>query len=117
MNCRSVGRPLVFVAASACALALSASPTAFSSPERHFLYVAEPGIRNYVEYGGVGVIVYDMDAGHRFVKRIPTFPEVAGEQPENVKGVAASATTGRGTENTLWLPKFAPSSTQPVSVA
>ena len=26
-----------------------------------FLYVAEPGIRNYVEYGGVGVIVYDMD--------------------------------------------------------
>jgi DNA-binding beta-propeller fold protein YncE len=93
MSPKQVIRRLAFVAA--CALALSASPTAFSSPEHHFLYVAEPGIRNYVEYGGVGVLVYDMDAGHKFVKRIPTFAEVAGEQPENVKGVAASATTGR----------------------
>jgi len=92
---RYLARPLVFGAASACALALFASPTAFSAGERHFLYVAEPGIRNYVEYGGVGVLVYDMDAGHKFVKRIPTFPEVAGEKPENVKGVAASAATGR----------------------
>jgi DNA-binding beta-propeller fold protein YncE len=57
--------------------------------------VAEPGIRNYVEYGGIGVIVYDMDHGHQFVKRIPTFPEVAGQEPENVKGVAANANTGR----------------------
>ncbi len=95
MSPKQVIRRLAFVAASACALALPGSPTAFSSPERHFLYVAEPGIRNYVEYGGVGVLVYDMDAGHKFVKRIPTFAEVAGEQPENVKGVAASATTGR----------------------
>ena len=40
------------------------TPAAFSrGGERHFLYVAEPGIRNYVEYGGVGVLVYDMDAG------------------------------------------------------
>ena len=45
--------------------------------ERHFLYVAEPGIRNYVEYGGIGVLVYDIDRGHKFVKRIPTFPDVA----------------------------------------
>ena len=95
MSLKQVSRRLVFVAGSVCALALSASPTAFLSPARHFLYVAEPGIRNYVEYGGVGVLVYDMDAGHKFVKRIPTFAEVAGEQPENVKGVAASATTGR----------------------
>ena len=93
---RYLARPLVLVAASACGFALFASPTAFSSAgDRHFLYVAEPGIRNYVEYGGVGVLVYDMDAGHKFVKRIPTFPEVAGEKPENVKGVAASAATGR----------------------
>jgi DNA-binding beta-propeller fold protein YncE len=93
---RYLARPLAFVAASACAFALFASPTAFSSAgDRHFLYVAEPGIRNYVEYGGVGVLVYDMDAGHKFVKRIPTFPEVAGEKPENVKGVGASAATGR----------------------
>ena len=86
----------VAVAASVGALAIAATPTTLSgAAEHHFLYVAEPGIRNYVEYGGVGVLVYDMDNGHTFVRRIPTFPEVAGEPPENVKGVAAHAATGR----------------------
>jgi hypothetical protein len=107
----------VLAAAASLALALAMTPAAFSrAGERHFLYVAEPGIRNYVEYGGIGVIVYDMDAGHKFVKRIPTFAEVPGEPPENVKGVAAHAPTGRlfvstikrvaaidlNTENVLW---------------
>lgn len=63
--------------------------------ERHFLYVAEPGVRNYVEYGGVGVLVFDMDHGYTFVRRIPSQAVPAGQEPENVKGVAASATTGR----------------------
>ena len=87
---------LVAIAASACLVALTAIPVVLSAAaEHHFLYVAEPGIRNYVEYGGVGVLVYDMDAGHKFLRRIPTFPEVPGEPPENVKGVAAHAGTGR----------------------
>jgi DNA-binding beta-propeller fold protein YncE len=63
--------------------------------ERRFLYVAVPGIRNYVEYGGVGILVYDVDAGYRFVKRIPTFEPKADVAPENVKGIAASARTRR----------------------
>jgi DNA-binding beta-propeller fold protein YncE len=63
--------------------------------ERHYLYVASPGIRNYVEYGGVGFLVFDMDNGHKFVKRIPTFEVAPGAAAENVKGVAASAATGR----------------------
>ena len=29
--------------------------------ETRLLYVASPGVRNYVEYGGVGVLVYDID--------------------------------------------------------
>lgn len=66
-----------------------------SRPDQRRLYVASPGIRNYVEYGGVGVLVYDIDAGHKFIKRIPTFPEVPGQPAENVKGIAASARTGR----------------------
>jgi DNA-binding beta-propeller fold protein YncE len=81
----------------AALLAAGASPT---RSERHFLYVAEPGIRNYVEYGGVGILVYDMDAGYRFVKRIPTF-ETSDAPPENVKGIAASAQTGRVYVTTL----------------
>ena len=63
--------------------------------EQHFLYVAVPGIRNYVEYGGVGILVFDSDHGYRFVKRIPTWVVPPGTQPENVKGIAASAQTGK----------------------
>ena len=66
-----------------------------TAAERHLLYVASPGIRNYVEHGGIGILVFDMDQGYKFVRRIPTFDVPAGEQPENVKGVAASAQTGR----------------------
>lgn len=65
-----------------------------SRKTRHLLYVASPGTRNYVEYGGVGILVFDMDEGFRFVKRIPTWNVPPGKQPENVKGIAASATTG-----------------------
>ncbi len=63
--------------------------------ERHRLYVAEPGIRNYVEYGGVGVLVFDMDQGYKFVRRIPSFEAAPGTEPDNVKGIAAHADTGR----------------------
>ena len=67
-----------------------------ASDGHHYLYVATPGIRNYVEYGGLGLIVYDIDNGHKFVKRIPTFdPPAEGQPPENVKGVVANAKTGR----------------------
>ena len=38
--------------------------------ENRFLYVATPGIRDYLEFGGHGVLVFDIDHGHRFVKRI-----------------------------------------------
>ena len=90
-------RSLPIALASALALAGALSPAAPRPPagERHFLYVASPGVRNYVEYGGVGVLVFDMDAGYRFVKRIPTFAVPPGLAAENVKGVAASAASGR----------------------
>jgi DNA-binding beta-propeller fold protein YncE len=61
---------------------------------QHLLYVASPGIRNYVEYGGVGILVFDIDNGHKFVRRIPTWEVPEGKKPENVKGIAASAKTG-----------------------
>ena len=76
--------------------ALLASPQIESaSKEKHLLYVAAPGIRNYVEYGGVRILVFDIDHGHKFVIRIPTWELPPGQQPENVKGIAASATTGK----------------------
>jgi len=89
-------RRLVYTMISVAVLAsLDGHPNAAAENERHFLYVAAPGIRNYVEYGGIGLLVYDMDQGHRFVRRIPTFDVPSGEAPENVKGIAASAKTGR----------------------
>lgn len=81
--------------AALCLLAVAAGPRRAADVQRHFLYVAEPGIRNYVEYGGVGVLVYDVDNGHRFVRRIPTFQLAPGEEPENIKGIAAHAATSR----------------------
>jgi DNA-binding beta-propeller fold protein YncE len=77
------------------AVAGSPGHAATSDPAHRLLYVATPGIRNYVEHGGVGVLVFDIDSGHRFVRRIPTQPVAAGVEPENVKGIAASAVTGR----------------------
>lgn len=82
------------IATLGAASALGLPATAVGE-ERRRLYVALPGIRNYLEYGGIGVAVYDIDNGHRFVKRIPTWELVEGTPAENVKGVAASAKTGR----------------------
>src|SRR5690349_9410603 len=61
---------------------------------QHLLYVASPGIRNYTEYGGVGVLVFDIDNGYKFVRRIHTWDVPEGEKAQNVKGIAASAKTG-----------------------
>lgn len=63
--------------------------------DKRLLYVAVPGIRNYLEYGGHGILVYDIDQGHRFVKRIPTSGLDEKGKPLNVKGVCASAITKR----------------------
>lgn len=63
--------------------------------EQHFLYVAEPGIRDYLEFGGHGVLVFDIDHGHRFVKRIASSGVDEKGKPINVKGICASAATQR----------------------
>src|SRR5262245_28119985 len=104
-----------FLTTAAAAVMLPMSRLRADS-ERRLLYIAEPGIRNYVEYGGVGVLVYEIDNDYHFVRRIPTWDVPAGQDPENVKGVAASAKTGRlyvstikrlgcidlGTDRMLW---------------
>ena len=84
-----------FLTAAAAALTLPVSTLARAAAERRLLYIAQPGIRNYESYGGVGVLVYDIGDGYRFVKRIPTWNLPAGRPAENVKGIAASARTGR----------------------
>ncbi len=96
---------------------LCAAPAAAQqAAKRHSrLYVVEPGIRNYVEFGGAGILVFDVDNGHKFVKRIQT-PASQEAKPSNIKGVCACAATKKlyfttltklycvdiPTEKTLW---------------
>src|SRR5262245_15834059 len=68
---------------------------------RRLLYVAVPGIRDYLERGGHGVLVFDVDHGHTFVRRIPARGVGADGKPFNVKGIAANAATGRLYVSTL----------------
>jgi DNA-binding beta-propeller fold protein YncE len=89
----------VFVVMASAALAVILPLDAIGAEDRsspkvqRLLYVAEPGIRDYLEFGGHGLLVFDIDNGHRFVKRIATAGLDAKGKPINVKGVCASAAT------------------------
>ncbi|MCW3113887.1 MAG: hypothetical protein JWR18_2283 [Segetibacter sp.] len=60
---------------------------------KRYLYVATPGIRNYLGYGGHGIQVFDMDNNHKFVKFIKTGGLKKDGTPSNVKGLAVSIAT------------------------
>ncbi len=71
------------------------------APETSLLYVASPGVRNDLKYGGHGILVFDVDQGHQFVRRIP-FPGLDENGTSlNVKGICASEHTGRLYVSTL----------------
>jgi DNA-binding beta-propeller fold protein YncE len=68
---------------------------AAAAKEHHYLYAASPGIRNYLEYGGMGIVVFDIEDHYKPVRRIPTWdPPGPGQQAENVKGIEADAARG-----------------------
>jgi len=92
---RSAAKALVSPIVAPVLGGLSQAAPRTPGKEKHLLYVANPGIRNYVENGGVGITVFDIDDGYKFVRRIPTWEVADGAKPENVKGIAASAKTGR----------------------
>ena len=77
------------------ALLPHSSPAADDARERRLLYVAEPGIRNDLQYGGHGVLVFDIEDGHKFVRRIASSGLDEKGQPSNVKGVCASVSQQR----------------------
>lgn len=64
--------------------------SAYNGGTGHYLYIATPGIRDYLGYGGHGLLVFDIDNGHKFVKRIETGGYHENGSPSNVKGVAVS---------------------------
>src|SRR5437868_3824549 len=86
-------RRLLLAAALALSAVASTGRAGEATPgERHLLYVAAPGIRDYLEFGGAGILVFDMDNGHAFVKRIETAASREAK-PDNMKGICASAVT------------------------
>ena len=58
--------------------------------QKRYLYVAAPGIRDYLGYGGHGLLVFDINNNHQFVKRIKTQGMHPDKTPSNVKGIAVS---------------------------
>src|SRR5262252_6524923 len=94
-----------FLLGCAALAAVASSPRA-QQPQR-FIYAALPGVGggNNMSYGGAGILVFDIDHGHKFVKRIPlqgspdlqlTVPAGNNRNPqEAIKGIAAHAGTAR----------------------
>ncbi len=82
---------LIAAAVVQCAAALADD----AASENRYLYVATPGVRDYLEYGGHGLLVFDIDRGHKFVKRIATAGLNEQGKPLNVKGICCNAATGR----------------------
>lgn len=77
--------------------------SAHAAEPQRLLYVASPGVRDYTEWGGHGVLVFAIDEGHRFVKRISLEGYGVNDQGRilNVKGICANAKTGRLYVSTL----------------
>src|SRR4051812_8026922 len=85
----------LFLLPAVSAVMLSTSMAGFAQApstagSHRYLYVATPGIRDYLGYGGHGILVFDMDHDHHLVKRIPTQGLHPDGKPSNVKGIAVS---------------------------
>lgn len=84
------GLVMMFTAGWMPLLKPTPAPEVSAPASGRYLYVAVPGIRNYLGYGGHGILVFEMDNNHKFVKRIKTQGLHPDGKPSNVKGVAVS---------------------------
>src|SRR3954451_2689001 len=65
---------------------------------QRFLYAALPGVGggNNLKYGGAGILVFDIDHSHKFVRRIPLQGTMADNgRQEGITGIAAHAPSAR----------------------
>jgi DNA-binding beta-propeller fold protein YncE len=106
---KSVLAVVVLGIAAAVAVALTLGTSVQAQQNGRFIYAALPGVGggSNPSYGGVGILVFDIDHGHKFVKRIPLqgVPPPSppadgrgrgrGNQAEAIKGIAADAPSAR----------------------
>src|SRR5262245_10263631 len=70
---------------------------------KRYIYAALPGVGggSMMNYGGAGILIFDIDNGHKFVRRVPLqgVPPPPGRggtvAQEAIKGIAAHAETSR----------------------
>jgi hypothetical protein len=85
----------IAIVASLPARADNSAQAENSAETQRLLYVAVPGIRDYLQYGGHGVLVFDIDNGHKLVRRIPSAGLNDKGKPINVKGICVSVALQR----------------------
>jgi DNA-binding beta-propeller fold protein YncE len=105
-----VNRSQVLLCAAAVVTGVAVLPHAQAQQRQRLLYAALPGVGggNNLKYGGAGILVFDIDHGHKFVKRVPLQGEPPPPPPpsadgrggrgggqESIKGIAAHAQTAR----------------------
>ena len=95
----SVRRRVTWVALMApVAIAAALIAPIRAQQKQRFIYAALPGVGggNNLKYGGAGILVFDIDRGHRFVRRIPLQGAAPADgRQEAIKGIAAHAGTAR----------------------
>ena len=60
------------------------------SPAKRYLYMSTPDAAQKDYRSGQGILIFDIDQGHKFVRRIPAAGLAENGKPSNVKGIAAS---------------------------
>ncbi len=89
---------IILCAAVLAAAAGEAMAQPRAARERDLLYVAVPnragGTEFMGDYGGVGILVFDVRSDYRFVKRIPTWDYPASVEPEAMRGIEVSIPAG-----------------------
>lgn len=84
--------PMLSILCLAAAVLLN--PIGHAQQAQRMLYAGVPGVGNAVDHGGVGILVFDIDHGYKFIRRIPTWSSSDG-RAEGIRGIAANAATGR----------------------
>lgn len=88
-------RTLVIFTGCIAAASIALRQTGRAQAPQRLLYAGVPGVGNAVDHGGIGILVFDMDHGYKFVRRIATWPTLEGQRAEGVRGIAAHAASGR----------------------
>jgi DNA-binding beta-propeller fold protein YncE len=76
-------------------LVLNGSAHPAAQEVHRYLYVSLPGSDDAGPDRSLRIVVFDIARAHRFVRRIALWPASGGDDPETVRGTAASAATGR----------------------